>query len=41
MNFRWMVEHISSPAEFAAYGVGTLVASFVVILLVFRRSGYL
>jgi magnesium transporter len=41
MNFGWMVGHITSFAAFAAYGLGTLLASCAVIFFLFRRSGYL
>jgi magnesium transporter len=41
MNFGWMVDHVTSFAAFAAYGLGSLFASCAVIYLLFRRSGYL
>jgi magnesium transporter len=41
MNFSWMVGHIDSFAAFAAYGLGSLLASCAVIYYLFRRSGYL
>jgi magnesium transporter len=41
MNFTWMVDHVTSFAAFAAYGAGSLLLSCVLILLLFRRSGYL
>jgi len=41
MNFGWMVGHITSSAAFLGYGVGSLLASCAVLVIVFRRSGYL
>src|SRR2546423_1727824 len=41
MNFGWMVGHVTSFAAFAAYGLGSLLVSCAVIVLLFRRSGYL
>ncbi len=41
MNFGWMVDHVDSFAAFAAYGLGSILASGAVIFLFFRRSGYL
>jgi magnesium transporter len=41
MNFGWMVGHVTSFAAFAAYGLGSLLASCAVIYFLFRRSGYL
>ena len=41
MNFGWMVDHVDSFAAFAAYGLGSILASGAVIFLLFRRSGYL
>ena len=41
MNFGWMVDHVNTFAAFAGYGLGTLLASCVVIMVLFRRGGYL
>jgi magnesium transporter len=41
MNFSWMVGHVTSFAAFAAYGLGSLLASCAVLYFLFRRSGYL
>jgi magnesium transporter len=41
MNFGWLVGHVSSFAAFAGYGLGSLLASCVVLYFLFRRSGYL
>jgi magnesium transporter len=41
MNFGWLTGHIVSLWVFAVYGLGTLVASAALLVLWFRRSGYL
>ena len=41
MNFGWMVGHITSSAAFLGYGLGSLLASCAVLVILFRRSGYL
>jgi magnesium transporter len=41
MNFGWMVDHTTSFTAFAGYGLGTLLASCIVLVFLFRRSGYL
>jgi magnesium transporter len=37
-NFKWMVEHVTSFAAFALLGLGTLLVSVVVFLILVRRS---
>jgi magnesium transporter len=39
-NFGWMVDHLSSGADFAAYGLGSLLASALVLYAWFRRREY-
>jgi magnesium transporter len=41
MNFAWLTGHITSFWVFAAYGLGSLLASAAGIYLWFRRSGHL
>jgi magnesium transporter len=41
MNFGWLTGHITSFWVFAAYGIGSLLASSAVIYLWFRRSGHI
>jgi magnesium transporter len=41
MNFAWMVRHVDTFAAFALLGVGGVVVSSVVLLVLFRRAGYL
>jgi magnesium transporter len=40
-NFKWMVENISSEADFFVLGIGTLVLSVIGLLAWFRRGSYL
>jgi len=40
MNFGWMVDHISTFWAFAAYGLGGLVSSCVILYVWFRRSHF-
>jgi magnesium transporter len=40
-NFKWLVENISSEADFLIIGIGSAVASVVGLLLWFRRGSYL
>jgi len=39
MNFGWMTEHIDSPWDFLVLGIGTLVASSIVLYAWFMRTG--
>ena len=41
MNFAWLTGHITSFWVFAAYGLGSLLASSAAIYLWFRRSGHI
>jgi magnesium transporter len=41
MNFGWMTDRITSFWHFAAYGIGSLIISSIVLLLWFRRSGHI
>jgi magnesium transporter len=40
-NFAWMVAHVDSLGAFLGFGIGSLVASAVLLLVWFRRAGYL
>jgi Mg2+ and Co2+ transporter CorA len=40
MNFGFMVNHISSLSTFHVLGIGTLLASCLILFAWFRRSGY-
>lgn len=40
-NFGWMVEHVSSSAAFFVWGIGSLVAAVAMLLVYFRRRGWL
>ena len=40
MNFAWMTDHISHLWEFLVFGLGSLIASIIVLWLWFRRRGY-
>ncbi len=40
MNFGWLTDHISSLWEFLVFGLGSFIASLVVLWLFFRRRGY-
>jgi magnesium transporter len=40
-NFRWLVVHINSAADFWVLGIGSLVLSVVGLLVWFRRGSYL
>jgi magnesium transporter len=39
-NFRWMVERVDTFAAFMAFGIGGLVASVLILMVWFRRSGF-
>ncbi len=39
-NFGWMVSHIRSTGAFLVFGVGGIVASCVILLIWFKRSGF-
>jgi magnesium transporter len=39
-NFGWMVDHMSSAGDFAAYGLGSLVVSGILLFGWFRRRHY-
>jgi magnesium transporter len=39
-NFGWMVDHVGSFWDFAAYGIGSLIVSAVALNLWFRRRRY-
>jgi magnesium transporter len=41
MNFAWLTGHITSFWVFAAYGLGSLIASGTAIYVWFRRSGHI
>jgi magnesium transporter len=41
MNFAWMVRHVDTFAAFALLGVGGVVVSSLVLLVLFWRAGYL
>jgi magnesium transporter len=40
-NFLWMVQEINTPTAFWAAGIGSLVVSLLLLLIWFKRSGYL
>ena len=40
-NFAWMVRHVDSFAAFMIYGVGGVALTSVLLLLIFRRAGYI
>jgi magnesium transporter len=40
-NFGWLVDRISSPAAFLVLGIGGLAVPLAVLMIVFRRAGYL
>jgi magnesium transporter len=40
-NFGWMVRHVSSFADFMIFGVGGVVFTSVLLLVIFRRAGYI
>jgi magnesium transporter len=40
-NFLWMVHEIDTPTAFWAAGIGSLFASLLLLLIWFKRSGYL
>jgi magnesium transporter len=40
-NFGWMVAHIDSLGAFLGFGIGSLVASAILLLVWFRRAGYI
>jgi len=40
-NFGTLVRHINTPAAFWAYGVGSMVVGAIVLVVWFKRSGYL
>jgi magnesium transporter len=40
-NFRWLVDEIDSATAFWAAGIGSLFASCLLLLIWFKRSGYL
>jgi magnesium transporter len=39
-NFKWMVDHVDSLEAFLAFGIGGLAVALVVLMLWFRRSGF-
>ena len=41
MNFNWMTSHIDSIWDFLGFGIGSLVASCLILLVYFRRTGML
>jgi magnesium transporter len=41
MNFGWMVGHIDSVWDFVVFGIGSLLASCVILWTYFRRAGML
>jgi len=41
MNFNWMTEHLDSVWDFLGFGIGSLVASCLVLWAYFRRIGML
>ena len=40
-NFGWLVDHIDTFAAFLVFGVGSMVASCVILYVWFKRSGFL
>jgi magnesium transporter len=38
-NFGWLVRHLDSGTAFAAFGLGGLALAFVLVLVLFRRTG--
>jgi magnesium transporter len=40
-NFGWMVRHINTAADFWLLGVGSVVVAVVMMVILFRRAGYL
>jgi magnesium transporter len=40
-NFAWMVRHVDTFAAFMIYGVGGVVLTIVLLLVIFRRAGYI
>ncbi len=40
-NFKWLVDHIDTLAAFLIFGVGSMVASCVLLYVWFKRSGFL
>lgn len=40
-NFRWMVDHIDTFAGFAVFGIGGILTPIAVLLVMFRRAGYI
>jgi magnesium transporter len=41
MNFNWMINHLGSATAFFALGVGAMLVSIVVIILLLRQTGLL
>jgi magnesium transporter len=41
MNFEWMTDHIDSVWDFVAFGLGSLLASCLILWAYFRRAGML
>ena len=39
-NFGWMVDGITSPADFLGYGIGGLVVAGLILIVYFVRSGF-
>jgi magnesium transporter len=39
-NFGWLVAHIDSLPEFLLFGIGGLLLPGLLILVLFRRGGY-
>jgi magnesium transporter len=40
-NFEWMVDHVGGAAAFFGLGIGLQIATVVVLILLFRRRGWL
>ena len=40
-NFGWMVEHVDTLEAFLIFGVGGVIVPVAVMLMLFRRSGYI
>jgi hypothetical protein len=40
-NFGWLINHLKSLPVFLGFGVGGIVACIVVLMVWFKRSGFL